>query len=94
MYPACWHVSTAADNQTPAFSSKFPKTEIDAGTDIVKEFLDTWKSRVSAAGSGEGADAEMAMSEDEMVQLLKNTAEEFKDRLEGNEWVKSLMSTF
>lgn len=36
----------------------------------------------------------MAMSEDEMVQLLKNTAEEFKDRLEGNEWVKSLMSTF
>ncbi|OXG96130.1 DNA mismatch repair protein MSH2 [Cryptococcus neoformans A2-102-5] len=82
------------DDQTSAPSSKFSKTEINAGTDIVKEFLDTWKSRVSAAGSGGGADAEMAMSEDEMVQLLKDTAEEFKDRLEGNEWVKSLMSTY
>ncbi|WVQ85977.1 hypothetical protein IAT38_008145 [Cryptococcus sp. DSM 104549] len=83
-------------DDAPAPASKYSKTEIDSGTDIVKDFLDTWKARVGGGGEGRsgGEDDEMAPSEEEMVRELKRTAEEFRERFEGNEWVKNLMSTF
>ncbi|WVN89665.1 uncharacterized protein L203_104895 [Cryptococcus depauperatus CBS 7841] len=80
-----------------ASSTKFSKTEIDQGTEIIKRFLDTWKSRLDVAEDGENEAVGVAktrMSEAEMVEQLRKTAEEFKDEFEGNKWVKSLTSTF
>ncbi|WVQ70559.1 hypothetical protein IAR50_000078 [Cryptococcus sp. DSM 104548] len=76
------------DSSAP--SAKYPKETIDKGTDLIKDFLATWKTRVSSGGDG---DEEMQPSEEEMVAQLRATAEEFRERFGENEWVKGLMAT-
>ncbi|WRT70598.1 uncharacterized protein IL334_007596 [Kwoniella shivajii] len=76
---------------------KYSKTETDEGTALIKDFLDTWKSRTAGSaelGGGIDGDEEMGMSEEDMLVELKKTAEEFKERFESNEWVQGVMSTF
>ncbi|KAK4686325.1 DNA mismatch repair protein MSH2, partial [Tremellales sp. Uapishka_1] len=64
--------------------AKHSKIETDEGTLLVKEFLDTWKSRIHDAD----------MSDEDQVKELRRTAEEFKARFEGNPWVQTMMTSF
>jgi DNA mismatch repair protein MSH2 len=67
--------------------AKISKSETDEGTAIVQDFLKTWKER-TAAGDG---DATMR-SEEEELALLKATAREFKERMDGNAWTKAVLA--
>lgn len=75
--------------------SKISKTETDAGTEIVQAFLKDWKSRVEGEGSASDGDVSMvSMSEEEQLKKLKETVEEYREKFEGNEWVKTLLENF
>ncbi|ORY29618.1 muts domain V-domain-containing protein [Naematelia encephala] len=74
------------DGTTDESLSKVPKLDTEEGTALIKSFLDTWKERVESQPD--------TMSEEEQVAELRRTADEFKERFEGNEWVKSLMEAF
>lgn len=52
----------------------------------MKDFLDTWKARVEAT--------EGDLDEEAQVAELRRTAEEYKERFEGNAWVRGLMEGF
>ncbi|KAK8850438.1 hypothetical protein IAR55_004356 [Kwoniella newhampshirensis] len=83
------------DGSADEHLSKFSKSETEQGTALINEFLNEWKSRIASPqlqSQGEG-DSSMGMSGDEMVRELKKVAEEYRDRFEGNEWVKGVMST-
>lgn len=60
-------------------AAKLPKAEVDAGTEIVRAFLDEWRQR---AEGGDGA-AQLA--------ALRATVDEYRDRFEGNAWVKNVL---
>lgn len=64
--------------------AKYTKEETDAGTDLIREFLDTWKSRVEASST--------TMDETQQVDELRKVAREYGDRLEGNTWVAGIMA--
>lgn len=83
-----------ADGAADITFTKHSKTETDEGTALVKEFLDTWKARVEAHGGAVDGDAEMELSEDAQIDELRRVAEEYKERFEGNTWVKSLMESY
>lgn len=63
---------------------KYTKEETDSGTELIREFLDTWKSRVEAASE--------EMDEEQQVEELRKVAREFGGRLEDNKWVVGLMA--
>jgi DNA mismatch repair protein MSH2 len=68
--------------------NKYTKEETDSGTDLIKEFLDTWKSRVEALQvEGEGE-----VGEERQVEELRTVAREFGGRLDANKWVEGLMA--
>ncbi|OCF39837.1 DNA mismatch repair protein MSH2 [Kwoniella heveanensis CBS 569] len=82
---------------------KYSKQETEEGTDLIRQFLDTWKLRTGNGSSAlvlpssqdpQGDTAMGMMSEEEMVEELKKVAEEFRDRFEGNNWVKAVMGNF
>ena len=53
---------------------------------MIKEFLDTWKSRV------EVLDQEGEVGEDKQVEVLRAVAKDFGGRLDGNKWVEGLIA--
>ena len=63
---------------------KYTKEETDSGTSLIREFMDTWKSRVESSSQ--------EMDEDAQVEELRKVAREFGGRLEGNKWVVGLMA--
>lgn len=71
---------------------KYTKEETDSGTDLIRDFLDTWKSRVEASSSEQGTGKGMEMGEEAQVEELRKVAREFGGRLEGNKWVMGLMT--
>ncbi|WWC92204.1 uncharacterized protein L201_007158 [Kwoniella dendrophila CBS 6074] len=73
--------------------TKYTKEETDEGTTLIKDFLDTWKSRTAGTAVNGDGNEDMRMAEEEMLAELRRTAEEFKDRFENNVWVKGVMST-
>ncbi|WVW80934.1 hypothetical protein I302_102925 [Kwoniella bestiolae CBS 10118] len=76
--------------------TKYTKEETDEGTALVKDFLDSWKSRTgqnATNGDGDG-DEGMGMSDEDLLAELKRTAEEFRERFESNAWTSGVMSTF
>jgi hypothetical protein len=54
---------------------------------LIKEFLDTWKSRVEALEK-EGEE----VGEEKQVEELRAVAREFGGRLDGNKWVEGLIA--
>jgi len=56
---------------------------------LIKEFLDTWKSRVEALAEGEG---EGGVDEERQVELLREVAKEYGGRLDSNKWVGGLIA--
>lgn len=60
-------------------ASKLPKAEVDEGTEIVRAFMDEWRTRA------EGGDGEAQLA------ALRETVEEYKDKFEGNAWVKNVL---
>lgn len=75
--------------------SKHPRQETEDGTRLVKEFLQTWAARVpeSMAVDGDGSIPSSTSAEDE-IRVLKEVAEEFKDRLAANAFTADLLATF
>jgi DNA mismatch repair protein MSH2 len=73
------------DNTETSTYAKHPKIETDEGTALVKAFLEEWKERVESKGD---------ISEEEQVVVLRAVAEEYRQRFEGNAWVRGLMSAF
>lgn len=71
--------------------SKYTKEETDEGTDLIKEFLDTWKSRVEALSESEG-EGEGGVDEERQVELLREVAKEYGGRLDSNKWVEGLIA--
>ncbi|WVQ63233.1 uncharacterized protein L199_001384 [Kwoniella botswanensis] len=75
--------------------TKYTKEETDQGTSLVKDFLETWKSRTGQSENANGGDEEtMGLSDDDLLAELKQTAEEFKEKFESNPWTCGVMSTF
>ena len=68
--------------------AKHSKIEIDDGSAIVKEFLETWHARVAAK------DPEDKLSDEDEEAILRSTAEEFKQRFEGSPWIQTLLDSF
>lgn len=59
--------------------AKLPKAEVDAGTEIVRAFLEEWRQRA------EGGDGEAQLA------ALRKTVEEYKGKFEGNAWVQNVL---
>ena len=71
--------------------NKYSKQETDEGAVLLKTFLDEWQARVDQGGTGnEGA----KMTEDEQIDELRRVAGEYKERFQGNAWVRGLLETF
>ena len=66
---------------------KYSKEETDSGTDLIKEFLDTWKSRIEVLEREQDGE----VKEDRQVQELRAVAKEFEGRLDANKWIEGLM---
>jgi len=81
----------AADHQPV----KYSKAEIDEGTALVKDFLDTWQARTggSLGAAGDGDEA-MGASEEAQLDELRRLGEEWKGRFEANAWVRGLMEGY
>ncbi|GMK54432.1 hypothetical protein CspeluHIS016_0110180 [Cutaneotrichosporon spelunceum] len=60
-------------------AAKLPKPEVDAGTEIVHAFLEEWRQRA------EGGDGEAQLA------ALRATIDEYKDKFEGNAWIKNVL---
>nr|XP_019008106.1 DNA mismatch repair protein MSH2 [Kwoniella pini CBS 10737]OCF46887.1 DNA mismatch repair protein MSH2 [Kwoniella pini CBS 10737] len=74
--------------------TKYTKEETDEGTALIQQFLNTWKSRTTTPMNGDGqGDEDMDMSEEDMLAELRRTVEEYKERFEGNEWIKGVVNT-
>ena len=71
-----------------------PKEITDEGSKIVEEFLTTWASQCAAAKS-DGEDVVMDNDDDvdREITILKETLEKYRDRIEGNPWIQSLIAT-
>lgn len=67
--------------------TKFTKEETESGTDLIREFLETWKFRVEA-GTATGEE----MGEEQQVEELRKVAREYGGRLDSNKWVEGLMA--
>jgi DNA mismatch repair protein MSH2 len=78
--------------------SKYTKEETDEGTELIKEFLDSWKSRVEdeALAEGETGGVEggegKGVDEERQVELLREVAKEYGARLDSNKWVEGLIA--
>jgi DNA mismatch repair protein MSH2 len=68
--------------------AKHSKVEIDDGTAIVKEFLETWHARVAAQ------DPDDKLGDEDELAVLKATAEEYKAKFEGSPWIQTLLANF
>ena len=53
---------------------------------MIKEFLDTWKSRIETLEQNGEVD------EEKQVEELRAVAKEFGVRLDGNKWVEGLIA--
>ncbi len=60
-------------------AAKLPKSEVDAGTEIVRTFLEEWRQRA------EGGDGEAQLA------ALRATVDEYREKFEGNAWVKNVL---
>lgn len=71
-----------------------PQEVTDEGSKIVEEFLTTWATQCAAA-KADGDDIVMETDEDvdREIAILKETLEKYRDRIEGNPWVQSLLAT-
>jgi DNA mismatch repair protein MSH2 len=70
--------------------SKYTKEETNQGTDLIREFLDTWKERVESLAQGEGDDG--GVSEEKQVEELRKLAKEYGGRFDDNKWIEGLMA--
>lgn len=73
-----------------------PSSIIAEGTSLVEQFLSDWVSRTSTGaenGEGEAGDGK---GDDEVLEKelegLKEVYEEWKERLEGSQWVREVLS--
>lgn len=74
--------------------SKHPREETEAGTRLVREFLQTWAARVPEPMAVDGEDSKSASSSaEEEIKVLKEVAEEFKDRLATNAFTADLLAS-
>lgn len=73
--------------------SKHPRQETEDGTRLVKEFLQAWAARVPEPIAVDGGETSSSLAEEE-IRVLKEVAEEFKDRLEANAFTADLLSSF
>lgn len=71
--------------------SKISKEETDDGTLIVEDFLRTWKTRVEAARAAGEGDVPMVPKEEEQMEMLKSVVAEYKEKFDGNAWVKAVL---
>jgi DNA mismatch repair protein MSH2 len=88
--------STHADHllvdgtETGDVFAKISKEETDEGTKIVQEFFNAWKAlddkETRMADGEDPAEAEQ--------KILQQVVEQFKDKLEGNAWVKTVLENF
>ncbi|KAJ9105070.1 hypothetical protein QFC19_003702 [Naganishia cerealis] len=72
--------------------AKISKQETDMGTQIVQDFFNTWKTleeEHERTRMDEGADPLEAQQ-----KVLQEVVEQFRDKLEGNAWVKTLLENF
>ena len=53
---------------------------------MIKEFLDTWKSRIEAL------EQDGEVGEEKQVEELRAVAKDFGGRLDGNKWVEGLIA--
>lgn len=71
--------------------SNISKEETDEGTLIVEEFLRTWKTRVEAGQAGANGDDVHTQSKEYSMEVLKEVVAEYRDKFEGNAWVKAVL---
>lgn len=57
----------------------------------MEEFLRTWKTRVDADRAGRGGEDVDTMSKDHQMEKLKEVVAEYKDKFDGNAWVKAVL---
>lgn len=76
-------VKLMTDGTEQADLPKFTQEQTDEGTAIMKQFMETWKSRVESKGEN--------VSEDEQVDELVKLAKEYGQQFEGSPWIKALM---
>lgn len=76
--------------ETGDIFAKISKQETDEGTQIVQEFFQAWKAMEE--------EQESKMSDGDPVaekqKVLQQVVEQFKDKLEGNAWVKTVLENF
>ena len=81
-----------AEANAEATRSSLPDEVIAEGTSLVEAFLSDWASRTSASSTGDiDMTVEGEVEERELVELRK-VYEEWKDRLEGSQWVREVLS--
>jgi len=77
------------DNQHTSYT----KEEIAEGSALLKELLIEWKKRVEAEQTKEGGERKK-VSSTEMAKLMRDMVDgEWKERVQGNNWVKQSVMT-
>ncbi|KAG8994263.1 MutS-like protein [Tulasnella sp. JGI-2019a] len=79
-------------------ANKHSKLETDEGTQLIQEILHEWASRsglqAGRSAGDEGEDVEMGgVSPEEQLDVLKRCFEEYRPKVEGNAWCRTLLGT-
>jgi DNA mismatch repair protein MSH2 len=73
-----------------------PPEIVDEGNQIVKELLRTWATRTAGFDEDEDdeimLDGELDKKTEKQIEELRRCFDQFKPRIEGNAWCKSLFS--
>ncbi|GAA6064732.1 hypothetical protein JCM10212_000403 [Sporobolomyces blumeae] len=81
------------DEPSGATTTGLSQDVVAEGTSLVEAFLADWASRTTAADpSTSGRDGEEEEEEERELAALARVYDEWKDRLEGSEWVRDVLS--
>lgn len=78
-----WPHQLTTDGTDAAQLPTFTQEETDAGSALMKQFMEVWKERVEARGPD--------VTEEEQVDELVKLAKEFGQQFEASPWIKALM---
>lgn len=82
-------ITISDGTETGDVFAKISKQETDEGTQIVQEFFNAWKALDNKGSRMTDEDPTEAEQ-----KILQQVVEQFKDELEGNAWVKTVLENF
>ena len=74
-------------------ATKYPDEVTNEGSKIVEELLRTWVDRCASSSDGDDIIMEDTSATDRELSALQQCLEDYRERIEGNPWIQSLLTT-